>query len=340
MVDIITRTPYRMSLFGGGTDYPQWYREHGGAVLSSTIDKYCYLSLRYLPPFFAIRHRIVWSHIEVVNSIADILHPAVREGLLMMGFDDSCGLEIHHQGDLPARSGLGSSSSFSVGLILGLLALKRQVASPEELTRLAIELEQERLNEQGGSQDQTAVAFGGLNRIDFGTDGRIAVSPVKIAHDRKHALNKKILYFFVGTTRRSNQIAQSLVGNMSATAGQLHKMRSLVDQAQQVLEGDRDLDEIGSLLAETWQLKKQLSDKITNTEVDAIYASAVEAGALGGKLLGAGASGVMMFYVPMEKQSSVRAALAHLVEIDANFSDEGAHILLNRLEQTEGEPGG
>jgi D-glycero-alpha-D-manno-heptose-7-phosphate kinase len=323
---IISRTPYRISFFGGGTDYPAWSRRHGGRVLSTTIDKYCYVTARDLPPFFNVRHRIVWSHIETVQSIGEILHPAVREGLAMLGYTAATGVEIHHQGDLPARTGVGSSSSFAVGLILALKALRGEAIGRHDLALAAIDLEQNRLRDNVGSQDQVAAAYGGLNVIDFDTDGTIRVTPVAADPARVRALEERMMMFYTGLSRMGSEVAADLVANIGAREAQLHRMRALVDQATKVLHGG-DLDDFGHLLDETWQLKRQLSALVSNDGIDAIYARARAAGALGGKLLGAGTAGFMLFYVPPGRREAVQDALRDLLHVPVRLDTEGATLL-------------
>lgn len=327
-----TRTPFRISFFGGGTDFPRWYREEGGAVLSTSIDKYCYISGRWLPPFFSTSYRIVWSHIETVNSVGDILHPAVREGLRMFGFTDSPGLELHHQADLPARTGIGSSSAFAVGLIRILSALRGESVDRTALFHKAIELEQDWIKDTVGSQDQVATAIGGLNVIRFGTDGGITVEPLGIDSSRRHALESRLMMVYTGVSRASSELARGLLDNMARRTANLRRMHAMVDQARAVLEGDGDLDDFGRMLDETWQLKRSLAEKISNDRIDSIYAAAREAGALGGKLLGAGASGFLLFYVPPEYRDAVRQATQPLLEVPFRFDTEGC-VLMNMGEK-------
>lgn len=324
---IISRTPFRISFFGGGTDYPEWYGEEGGAVLSTTIDKYCYVSCRYLPPFFNIRHRIVWSHIEAVSTIAEILHPAVRAGLRYLGFNDSIGLEIHHQGDLPARAGMGSSSSFVVGLIKALMALRGQMASKHELALKAIELERNELREQVGSQDQVAAAYGGLNVIHFLKSGDIRVEPVTIPASRLTELQSRLLLFYTGASRFASAVAAEVVSNLQHKREHLREIRSMVDRAVTVLNNGGSLDEFGRMLDEAWKLKRELSTAVSNTMVDEIYQTAIDHGALGGKLLGAGGTGFMVFYVPLERQPQVRQALSTCLHVPFKFENEGSTLI-------------
>lgn len=323
----ISRTPFRVSFFGGGTDFPDWYRINGGAVLSTTIDKYSYISCRYLPAFFDVRHRIVWSHIENVQQIDEILHPAVREGLRLLGFDDSRGLEIHYQADLPARAGMGSSSSFAVGLINALSDLRGELLAPPELARLAIELERERLQEAGGVQDQVAVAHGGLNVIHFRTSGEIELVPVRLSDERKQRLRDNLLLVFTGTSRMSSQVQTDVRTNLSSRSAELEAMRRQVDTALSILENNGDLDAFGLLLNEAWEMKRQLSNSISSGEIDRIYRIALENGAMGGKLLGAGGSGFMLFYVPENKQAQLRDALRDKLCVPFTLENEGSTIL-------------
>ncbi len=329
---IISRTPFRISFFGGGTDYPAWYLKEGGAVLSTSIDKYCYITCRYLPPFFReLKHRIVWRHVETVYTISEILHPAIKEGLRFLGFDDLKGLEIHYQGDLPARSGMGSSSAFVVGLIKSLLALKGEQIEAHALALKAIELEQNRLKESVGSQDQVAVAYGGLNVIRFGKDGQIRVEPVAIDSRRKIELESRLLLFYSGTSRSASDIANDVVANFSSNGSLLKSMHSLVEESLTILRGAGTIEDFGRLLHETWLLKKRQSKLVSNAEVDSIYQKAIDAGALGGKLLGAGSSGFMVFFGPPEKHGAIKNALQGLLNVPFKFDTEGS-ILLHQSE--------
>lgn len=325
----ITKTPFRISFFGGGTDYPSWYLREGGAVLSTSVDKYCYITCRAFPPFFPDAYRIVWSHIENVSSIAEILHPAVREGLLMMGFAKERGVEIHHQGDLPARSGMGSSSAFANGLLLALSAMQGAPLDKVSLYRRAIELEQERLKDHVGSQDQVATAVGGFNVIRFATDGTIEVEPIGAAPERLAALNDRLMLLFTGTSRLGDRIAAEVIAGLFDKAAALRRMHAMVDEAAALLRGDGDLDEFGRLLHESWLLKRSLSPAISTSTIDEIYEVAQRHGALGGKLLGAGGSGFMLFYVPLERQPAVRNALGRLLQVPFGFDTKGARLIQN-----------
>jgi D-glycero-alpha-D-manno-heptose-7-phosphate kinase len=325
---IISRTPYRVSFFGGGTDYPQWYLKEGGAVLSTTIDKYCYITCRVLPPFFEIRYRIIWSHIENVSTISEILHPAVREGLKHLGINgDFGGLEIHHQGDLPARAGMGSSSSFVTGLFKVLTALKGEIVGKHELACMAIEFEQSILKENVGSQDQVAVSYGGMNVIRFRKNGEIQVEPVTISAKKLSELESSLMLIYTGTSRLSSEVASDFVANCERNGAALVKMRAMVDQALSILAGQGSMSEFGTLLNETWKLKRSISNKISNPTIDRIYATAIQNGALGGKLLGAGCSGFMLLFAPPERQQQIREALPGYLHVPFKFESEGSTII-------------
>lgn len=323
----ISQTPFRMSFFGGGTDYPEWYRKHGGAVLSTTINKYCYISCRYLPPFFDIRHRIVWSHIETVNSIAEILHPAVREGLRFLGYDDSKGVELHYQGDLPARAGTGSSSAFAVGLIKALKSLRGETIDGLPLAQAAITLERERLREAVGAQDQVASAVGGLNVIRFQTDGEIDVQKLAISKNRLDALDDRLMLFFTGSTRLGTDLARKIIDDLDNHQRELTTMTAMVSEAVRILQSDGSLDPFGQLLHEAWLLKQRLADEISGERINLLYQAARTAGALGGKLMGAGRSGFLLLYAPQERQAAVRSALASLLEVPFRFETHGSRIM-------------
>ncbi|MDO8412439.1 MAG: hypothetical protein Q7S51_01470 [Gallionellaceae bacterium] len=323
---IVTRTPFRISFFGGGTDYPTWFQEHGGVVVATTIDKYCYISCRYLPPFFEHKYRIVYSKIENVVDIAEIQHPAVRAVLQYM--DCKEGLEVHHDGDLPARSGLGSSSSFTVGLLNALKALDGNYISHEDLAKQAIHIEQNIIKENVGSQDQISAAYGGFNRIEFLRDGEFRVSPVILRKDRLEEFQGSLMLFFTGFSRIASEIAKSQIDNMSQRKKELMRMREMADEAISILQGKNALDEFGHLLDQGWQYKKNLSDKVSTTEIDQIYTAAREAGALGGKLIGAGGGGFMLFFVRPEDQARVRERLHKLIHVPFKFENSGSRVVL------------
>jgi len=324
---IITRTPFRISFFGGGTDYPAWFREHGGAVLSTTIDKYCYITCRYLPPFFDHRHRIVYSKIENVREIAEIEHPAVKAVLGWLGWER--GLEIHHDGDLPARSGLGSSSSFTVGLIHALSALQGRHISKEELANQAIHVEQEVIRENVGSQDQISAAFGGFNRVEFRQDGRFEVAPVILPKERQLELHLHLMLFFTGFSRFASEIAKSKIANFAARQTELKRMGMMVDAAIGILRRQSTpIGEFGRLLDDGWRCKRSLSDKVSTAEIDQIYESARTAGAVGGKLMGAGGGGVLVLFASPDAQPAVKKRLAKLVHVPFQFESDGSRVVL------------
>jgi D-glycero-alpha-D-manno-heptose-7-phosphate kinase len=322
---IISRTPFRVSFFGGGTDYPAWFREHGGAVLATTINKYCYISARYLPPFFEHASRIVWSHIELVRDRAEIQHPVVREALGFLGIRE--GIELHHQGDLPARTGLGSSSAFTVGVLNALYGLRGVMAGKEQLAREAIHVEQERLKEHVGCQDQVITAFGGLNRIDFWGDGAFRVTPIMIPWERLNELQSHLMLFFTGLSRTASEIAAEQIDAMPGKVRELRVIYQMVDEAIAILRDRRSLDDFGRLLDEGWQLKRSLTERISTVAIDDIYARARAAGCTGGKLIGAGGGGFMLLFVPPEAQPRVREALRGLLEVPFRFESVGSHVV-------------
>jgi D-glycero-alpha-D-manno-heptose-7-phosphate kinase len=323
---IITRTPLRVSFFGGGTDYEPWFREHGGAVLATTIDKYLYLHCRYLPPFFDFRSRIVWSKIEQVQSPGEIAHPAIRGILEWMKISE--GVEIHHHGDLPARTGLGSSSSFSVGLLHALHALRGELVSKRRLAEEAIYIEQQVLHETVGVQDQIQSAFGGLNRIDIRTDGSFEVSPLVVRADRLDGLQKHLLLLYTGLSRHASEIAAEQVSTIGSKTAELTAMRAMVDEGERILVGTGDLSDFGRLLDESWKLKRALSSKIAPGFVNEIYDTARQAGADGGKLLGAGGGGFMLIFVQPERRATVLKALGKLLPVPFQFERGGTQIVL------------
>jgi D-glycero-alpha-D-manno-heptose-7-phosphate kinase len=322
---IISRTPFRISFFGGGSDYPAWYRDNGGAVLSTTIDKYCHISCRYLPPFFEYRHRIVYSKFEHVNAIDEIVHPAVREVFRFMDVRD--GLEIHHDGDLPARSGLGSSSSFTVGLLHALYALKGRMVGKRRLALEAIHIEQEMIRENVGSQDQTIAAFGGLNRIGFGGDNHIEVRPITIRADRLNLFQDHLMLFFTGFSRIASEVAVDTIRRIPDRREELRSLRDMVDEAAGILNGDGPLDDFGRLLDQGWKLKRSISESISTSRIDEIYDTARKAGAVGGKLLGAGGGGFMLFFVHSDARKRVREALKSLLHVPFRFEFLGSQII-------------
>ena len=325
---IITRTPFRISFFGGGTDYPAWYQEHGGVVLATSIDKYCHISCRYLPPFFEHRHRIVYSIIENVKHIEEIKHPAVRAILGWAGCDDR-GLEIHHDGDLPARSGLGSSSSFTVGLIHALAALRGKYVSKDEIATQAIHMEQQIIKENVGSQDQISAAFGGFNRIDFMRNDTFQVSPIILAKDRLHEFQTHLMLCFTGFSRIASEIAKSKIENFKNREPELNRMKEMVDEAIQILQSTKTpIEELGRLLHESWLHKRSLSNMVSTPEIDHLYEEALRVGAVGGKILGAGGGGFLLLFVKPDQQQKVRERLKHLVHVPFRFENSGSRVVL------------
>jgi len=327
---IITRTPFRISFFGGGTDYPVWYKENSGAVLATTINKYCYITCRYLPPFFEHKHRIVYSQTELVRDIDEIRHPSVRETLRFMKITE--GIEIHHDGDLPARTGLGSSSSFTVGLLHALYALKGIMPAKMQLAREAIHIEQDMIKENVGSQDQVSAAFGGLNRIDFNGEHNIQVRPVTIKTPRLYLLQNHLMLFFTGFSRTASQIAEEQIRETPNKKQELSEMYRMVNEAINILNGDDDLLEFGKLMHESWQLKRSLTDKISTPYIDYLYEAATRAGATGGKLLGAGGSGFILFFVRPELQPRVKETLHGLLHVPFRFEDLGSQVIFYDLQ--------
>ncbi|WP_372522573.1 kinase [Sulfuricaulis sp.] len=324
---IISRTPFRISFFGGGTDYPAWFRENGGAVLSTAIDKYCYISCRYLPQFFEHKYRIVYSKIENIKVIQDIEHPAVRAVLTWLKCDK--GLEIHHDGDLPARSGLGSSSSFTVGLINAIMALSGKYISSAELADCAIHIEQNILKENVGSQDQIAVAYGGFNRVEFKTDGTYDVTSIILPPERKQMLESHLMLFFTGLSRLSSDVEKTKINNYKNREVELRKMAEMVNEAMDILNGpDRYMLEFGKLLDEGWRYKKSLSDMVSMPVIDQIYDAALKVGAIGGKILGAGGGGFLLLFAPPENQARVKEQLKDLIHVPIRFENSGSKIVL------------
>ena len=324
---IISRTPFRMSLFGGGTDYPDWYLENGGIVLGATIDKYCYLSVRHLPPFFEHKHRVVWSEIELVNDIEEIRHPAVKAILEDMKF--TRGLEISYNADLPARSGLGSSSAFTVGLINALTALRGKMISKKALAQNAIRIEQEVIREAVGSQDQIWAAYGGLNKIEFHKDGKFSVSPIIMGQQNYSSLESSLMLFFTGFSRVAPLIAQKKIDNFRNKEEELNMLSTLaLSAASSLLDKNYDIKKIGELIHEAWLLKRELAEGVTTTEIDEIYKEGLQAGALGGKILGAGGGGFILFVVPPENQSNLEKKLSKLVHVKFNFDSAGSNIVV------------
>lgn len=322
---IISRTPFRISFFGGGTDYPAWFKKYEGAVLSTTIDKYCYINIRYLPPFFKHKHRIVHSLVENVKTIGQIKHPVVRAILEYFKIDK--GVEIHHDGDLPARSGLGSSSSFTVGMLNSFYALKGKIISKEQLSREAIYIEREVLKESVGSQDQIAVAHGGFNKIIFRSDDDFRVEAITLQKERIEELQSHLMLIFTGFSRFASEIAAEQIKNTPNREKELNTMRNMVDEAVDILNSGRNIVEFGRLLNESWQIKKRLSARVSNPEVDSLYQKALKNGAIGGKLLGAGGGGFMLLFVRPQDRQKVADKLKNFLEVKFRFEGEGSQII-------------
>ncbi|MFC2470621.1 MAG: kinase [Lachnoanaerobaculum gingivalis] len=326
---VITQTPFRMSFFGGGTDFKEFYEEHGGSVISTSFDKYCYVTVRHLPRFFDYANQITYNVIERTNSADEIEHPAVREAMKYLDMHE---LRVVYEADLPARSGLGTSSSFAVGLLNAFYALKGKYADKRKLADDAIYLERVLCNESGGIQDQIAASFGGFNRIDFDADG-YRVRPVIISKERKEQLNKNLMLFFTGFSRFSSDIADNQKAATKDKTAQLNEMKELVDESEKILTSKTDLAEFGKLLDYTWKLKRGITKAISNDSIDALYKKAIDEGAVGGKLLGAGGGGFMLFYVEEDKQEKVKEALKQLLYVPFEFETGGTRIMYYRPEE-------
>lgn len=330
---IITRTPFRMSFFGGGTDMKEFFGEYGGAVLSTTFDKYCYCTVRHLPRFFDYSTEVVYSQTERVTDIDTIRHPLVRNAMKQLDMHE---LRISYEADLPARSGLGTSSSFAVGLLNAFYCLKGKYRSKKQLADDAIYLERVLCDEAGGWQDQIAASFGGLNRINFHKDGTYEVLPVIISLERKNRLNDNLLMFFTGFTRFSSEVQKANKAGSEEKISQKMEMLKLVDEAEDVLTNKtRNLDDFGHLLDRTWQLKRQTGSSVTTSAIDDLYAKGIEAGALGGKLLGAGGGGFLLFYVQPEKRASVCETMKDLLQIPFHFENGGSQVMYYEPEDYE-----
>jgi len=322
---IYSKTPYRISFFGGGTDYPQWYLKHGGKVLSTTIDKYCYISLRSLPPFFPHHHRIVYSVVEEVKRINDINHPSVKA--IFNYFKIKEGLEMHYDGDLPAKSGLGSSSSFTVGLINLINFFYNKKTNKKKLALLGLEIEQNILKESVGSQDQIAAAYGGLNIINFSENGSFNVTPLDISKKKKNELEESVILCFTGIARFAPKIAKKQIENINLKSSQFQSLHYFVDEAEKILKNNKySINDFAKLLLESWNVKKKLADELTNQQIDSIFSRGIESGATGGKLLGAGAGGFLMFIVPPNKQNFFLKQMSKFICLPIKFEKKGSQI--------------
>jgi D-glycero-alpha-D-manno-heptose-7-phosphate kinase len=326
---IICRTPFRISFFGGGTDYPAWYQTHGGEVLAATIDKYCYLTCRYLPPFFEHRIRLVYRTIELCQTVDEIRHPAVRAVLKFLNVDR--GIELHHDGDLPARSGMGSSSAFTVGLLHALHALRGEMPTRKQLAAEGIHVEQDLLQETVGSQDQVMAAHGGFRHVTFAPDGDISVAPMILPAARLAELKAHLMLFYTGIVRTASDVARSYVADIDSRRRQLQLIKDLVEEAISILTTAKDIEVLGHLLHESWLLKQSLSSRVSNTAVDAIYERARAAGAIGGKLTGAGGGGFLLLFVPPDKHAAVIESLDTQLHVPFEFESLGSQIIFHEM---------
>lgn len=332
---IITRTPLRISFFGGGTDLPDYYLKHGGEVLSTTIDKYLYITCRHMPPFWDYKHRFVYgSKTELVSDIEEIDHPSIRETLRFMNID--YGVDMHYNTDIPARSGIGSSSSFTVGLLNALNGLEGRISSKYQLMRDSIYIEQNMIKEPVGSQDQTAAAYGGFNHILFRKNGEIEAAPITIREDRIKELNDSLLLVFTGFQRYSKNIEKKKIERIDENTKRLNTMKRYVSDALAILNSDEDILEFGSLLNETWKMKKALADNVTDEKIDAMYHMGMESGAVGGKLLGAGGGGFMLFFVSKEKREELKKAMRDYVCVPFRFENSGSQVIYYKQEDERG----
>lgn len=328
---VISRTPYRISFFGGGTDYPAWYRNHGGAVLATTINKYCHITCRFLPPFFEHRFRVMWSKIENCQSVEEITHPAVRGVITYLNM--TRGLEIHHDGDLPARSGIGSSSSFTVGMLNALYALQGQMVGKPRLAKESIHIEQDLLKENVGSQDQVLAAHGGFNQVIFHPRGEITVVPMTLRRERLEELESHLMLFYTGVSRTASAVVESYIETIEEKRSSLRLMQDLLKEAVEVLNSSADIGQFGELLHENWQIKRELAPGISTAHVDELYEAARAAGAIGGKLCGAGGGGFLLLFVPPSKAKQVRERFDSFVEVPFRFESSGSRILFFDVEE-------
>ena len=323
---VISRTPFRMSFFGGGTDYKEYFEKYGGSVISATFDKYCFVTVKDFPPFFQFKNQLTYSRIERFNEPEELTHPLVRE---VYHFLHEQRLQINYDSDLPARSGIGSSSSFAVGLLNSIHTHRGKVCNPYTLATEAITVERDMCREYGGIQDQIAAAYGGFNRIDFDKSG-FYVKPLNIRADRLELLNDRLMLFFSGLSRVAGEISREQADNLEKNVSTLSDMKFLTDEAEKILLSGESLDSFGELLDTTWRLKRRLAANIANDEVESMYETAKRCGAVGGKLLGAGGGGFMLFYVPENKQAALREALQNYMYVPFRFENEGSRIIYNR----------
>ena len=325
---VITQTPFRMSFFGGGTDYEGFFKEYGGSVISTTFDKYCYVTVRHLPPFFDYSNQVTYGIIERTKTTDEIVHPAVRNAMKYLDMHE---LRVVYEADLPARSGLGSSSSFAVGLLNAFYCLKGKYVDKRKLADDAIYVERVLCQEGGGIQDQIAASFGGFNRINFSEAG-YDVNPVILSEERKNLLNENLMLFFTGFSRFSGEIAKSQEKSIRDKIKELQEMKGLVDEAEKILVSKTEMKEFGKLLDYSWKLKRGITDRISTDAIDELYERAIRAGAVGGKLLGAGGGGFMLFYVEKENQAKVREALKNLLYVPFRFENRGTNVIYYQSE--------
>lgn len=322
---IISRTPFRISFFGGGTDYPGWFRKNGGVVLATTINKYCYLTVRYLPPFFDNKYRLVYNIVEGCQKVNQIQHPAAREVIRFLKIKE--GLEIHHDGDLPARSGLGSSSAFTVGLLHALYALLGYMPNKQKLAKESIHIEQNILKETVGSQDQVLTAYGGFNLVTFQKDGEMIITPITLPSKRIKELENHLMLFYTGISRTASNVAKTYVSKISDQKEQLEQIKRLVDEALSILDSRKDINHFGKLLHQAWETKRSLSSVISNPFIDNFYDKALSCGTIGGKIIGAGGGGFLLLFVPPSRQIKVRKKLQKLVHVPFRFERLGSQII-------------
>jgi D-glycero-alpha-D-manno-heptose-7-phosphate kinase len=322
---IISRTPFRISFFGGGTDYPIWYKKYGGSVLCTTIDKYCYITCRALPPFFEHKFRVVYSKVELCQKFEEVQHPAVRETIRFLKINR--GMEIHHDGDLPARSGMGSSSSFTVGLLHSLYAWTGKIVSKMQLAQESIHIEQNMIRETVGSQDQVAAAFGGLNKIVFHPSGEIDVQNLTLSKARQDELRSYLMLFYTGIKRTASDVADSYVSCLIKQKKMLLQMKEMVDEGVSILNSNTCICRFGDLLHHAWGLKRGLSKQVSNNKINRLYERARQSGAIGGKITGAGGGGFLLLFVPPSHQKNVREELSELIHVPIKIESEGSRII-------------
>lgn len=322
---IISRTPFRISFFGGGTDYPNWYKKNGGVVLATTINKYCYITVRFLPPFFDHKYRIAYNIIEKCKKRNQIIHPAVREVIRFLEIKE--GLEIKHDSDLPARSGLGSSSAFTVGLLHALYALIGYIPNKQKLAKESIYIEQKILKETVGSQDQVLAAFGGFNHITFQKNGEMIIKPVTISSRRIEELQNHLMLFYTGISRTASNVAKTYVNNINLQKQTLDGMKQLVEEALLVLNSNQNINHFGKLLNKAWEAKRTLSTAVSSPIIDKLYNHALSCGALGGKLTGAGGGGFLLLFVPPSRQAKLKKVFNKLIHVPFCFEHLGSQII-------------